>query len=364
MTAPAKKPGTVTVGTRRAFALLLLALSENKVLGTGPNGEQPTPPSGFGLNDDEVRRVREMHATAAIVMHYGGNDWSQAQVAGLRTQFAELGIEVVAVTDAGFDAEQQVADIDGVLRAKPDLVVSIPTDPVATAPAYQRLAEAGVKLVFMDNVPRGFRPGEHYVSAVSADNFGNGMVSAHLMAEALGGHGAIGLVYHEADFFVTSQRYDAFSRTIAEQYPGIEIVARHGISGPNFAADAEEAAAEMLKRHDGLAGIWAVWDVPAEGVMAAARKLDRRDLVITTVDLGLNVALEIARGGLVFGLAAQRPFDQGVSEAELAAYGLLGKHAPAYVALPALPVSKLSLLEAWESVYHKPPPEELVQAAT
>jgi ribose transport system substrate-binding protein len=98
--------------------------------------------------------------------------------------------------------------------------------------------------------------------------------------------------------------------------------------------------------------------------MAAARRLDRRDLVITTVDLGLNVALEIARGGLVFGLAAQRPFDQGVSEAELAAHGLLGKRAPEYVALPALPVSRVSLLEAWESVYHTPPPDELVQAAT
>jgi ribose transport system substrate-binding protein len=359
VTAPLKTPGT-----RRAFALLLLALSENKVLGTGPNDESPTPPSGFGLTDDELRRVRAMHATAAIVMHYGGNDWSQAQVAGLRTQFAELGIDVVALTDASFDPKKQVADIEEVLHAKPDVVVSIPTDPVETAPAYERLIDAGVKLVFMDNVPRGFRPGEHYVSAVSADNFGNGMVSAHLMAEALGGHGAVGMVFHDADFFVTRQRDEAFCRTIEEQYPGIEIVARHGITGPDFAADAERASIDMLGQHEELAGIWAVWDVPAEGVIAAARKLDRRDLVITTVDLGLNVALEIARGGLVFGLAAQRPFDQGVSEAELAAYGLLGKHAPAYVGLPALPVSRVSLLEAWESVYHKPPPDELVLAAT
>lgn len=359
MTAPLTTPA----GTRRAFELLLLTLSENKVLGTGPNDELPTPPSGFGLTDEELRRVREMQARAAIVMHYGGNDWSQAQLAGLQMQFAELGIDVVAVTDAHFDSHRQVADIEGVLRAKPDVVVSIPTDTVETAPAYQQLIDAGVKLVFMDNVPRGFRPGEHYVSAVSADNFGNGTVSAHLMAEALGGHGAIGLVFHDADFFSTRQRYEAFCQTISAEYSGIEIAVEHGISGPNFAADAERVAGAMLEQHKELAGIWAVWDVPAEGVVAAARKRGRRDLIITTVDLGLNVALEIARGGLVFGLAAQRPFDQGVSEAELAAYGLLGKEAPAYVALPALPVSRISLLEAWESVYHKPPPDELVHAA-
>ena len=120
----------------------------------------------------------------------------------------------------------------------------------------------------------------------------------------------------------------------------------------------------MLARHRNLRGIWAVWDVPAEGVMAAARAAGRGDLVITTVDLGLNVALELARGGLVFGVGAQRPFDLGVHEAELAAYGLLDKAAPAYVALPALPVSRLSVLDAWESVYHNAPPPQLVEAAS
>ncbi len=349
---------------RPAYAQLLLALSEGKVLGTGPNGESPTPPIGFGLSSRELQKVRAMKATAAIVMHYGGNDWSQAQIAGLQAQFAEMGIEVVAVTDAGFDPEKQVADIEAVLEMKPDVIVSIPTDPVTTAGAYKRAAAQGVKLVFMDNVPRGMRPGEDYISLASADNFGNGVASAHLMAEALEGHGTVGVVFHEADFFVTRQRHEAFKQTIRDGYSEMEIVDERGVHGPDFAADAERVASQMLADRRDLSGIWAVWDVPAEGVIAAARRASRNDLVITTVDLGLHVALELARGGLVFGVGAQRPFDQGVNEAELAAYGLLGKQAPVYVALPALPVSKVSVLEAWESVYHKPPPQELVQAAT
>ena len=32
--------------------------------------------------DDEIAKVKGMHATAAIVLHYGGNDWSRAQVEG------------------------------------------------------------------------------------------------------------------------------------------------------------------------------------------------------------------------------------------------------------------------------------------
>jgi ribose transport system substrate-binding protein len=351
------------VSVRPAFELLL-ALSENHVLGTGPNGEPPTPPIGFGLSEDELRTVQAMHATAAIVMHYGANDWSQAQVAGLRAEFAEMGIDVIAVTDAGFDPERQVADVEALLERRPDVIVAIPTDPVATAPAFARAAAQGVRLVFMDNVPQGMRQGRDYVSVTSADNAGNGVASAHLMAEGVDRRGTVGVVFHDADFFVTRQRHEAFKQTIAQSYAGIEIVAEAGISGPDFAADAEAAAADMLARRPDLDGIWAVWDVPAEGVMAAARRAGRGDLVVTTVDLGLNVALELARGGLIFGVGAQRPFDQGLYEAELAAYGLLGKPAPPYVALPALPVRRLGVLDAWESVYHTPPPPQLVEAAT
>src|SRR5919107_1785205 len=125
---------------RPAFELLR-ALSENNVLGTGPNGESPTPPIGFGLTNEELRKVRAMHATAAT---------------------------------------------------------------------YKKAAAQGVKLVFMDNVPMGMKHGEDYVSVASADNFGNGVASAHLMAEGLDGRGSVGVVFHNADFFVTRQRYEAF----------------------------------------------------------------------------------------------------------------------------------------------------------
>lgn len=348
---------------RQAFASLLVAISENKVLSVGPHGEAATAPMEFGLTREEFQSVRQLGATAAIVMHYGGNDWSRAQIAGLRAQFTEMGVDVVAVTDAGFDPEKQVADLEGVLALHPDVIVSIPTDPNFTAEAYRAAASSGVKLVFMDNVPKGAKAGVDYVSVVSTDNVGNGVVCADLMAEALGGRGTVGMIVHDADFFVTRQRREGFESTIRQDYPRITIVDEIGVAGPDFAAKAQEAASTMLARNPDLKGIWAVWDVLALGVLAAVRMAGRNDLVVTTVDLGLSAALELARGGMVLGIGAQRPFDQGVAEAELAAYGLLGKDAPPYVVLPALPVSRTSVLEAWESVYHRLPPPELVEAA-
>jgi ribose transport system substrate-binding protein len=336
-----------------------LAKIKGTVLSKGPHGEDPSPASSADLSAEEITKVKGMKAKAAIVMHYGGNDWANAQVAGLKSEFGKLGIGVVAITDANFKPDKQVSDLETVLNLKPDIIVSIPTDPVATASAFKKAAASGVKLVFMDNVPQGMKAGTDYVSVVSADNYGNGVTSAHLMAKALGGKGEIGLVFHEADFFVTKQRYDGFKSTITKDYPDIKIVEEKGFAGPDFAGDAQGAANAMLSKHPTLAGIWGVWDVPAEGIMAAARASGRADLKIATEDLGKNVAIALAKNELVVGLGAQLPFDQGVAEARLGAGALLGKKAPAYVALSSLPVDHSNILEAWKQVYHQEAPADL-----
>lgn len=333
---------------------------EGQVLSKGPQGEEPVSADTLELTGTEIEEVKAEKATAAIVMHYTGDDWTAAQLNGLRTRFAELGIEVIGVTDAGQDPSKQVSDIENMIARQPDIMISIPTDAVATEGAYRRAAEAGIDLVFMDNVPAGFVPGEDYISAVSADNYGNGVVSAHLMAQALQGEGNIGVIKYGVDFFVTNQRHEGFTETIENEYPGIKIIAERGISGADLAGEAQNTANAMLLRHqDDIDGLWGVWDVPTEGIMAAVRTAEREDITITTEDLGLNVAIAMAQNTAVAGLGAQRPYDQGVAEATLAAYGLLGKDAPPYVALGALPVHHDNLLESWQDIYHQDVPEPI-----
>lgn len=340
----------------------LAAAGDAGVLSKGPHGEDPEEASTVELTPAEIDQVKGMDATAAIVMHYGGDDWSAAQIAGLTQRFGELGIEIVATTDADFSPATQVSNIETVLALNPSIIVSIPTDPVATAEAYKKAADEGVKLVFMDNTPNDLVAGTDYVSVVSADNRGNGVVSAHLAAKALNCEGTIGLIFHDADFFVTRDRYEGFKETIEADYPNIEIVDEKGVTGPDFAGQAQSNATAMLTQRPDLSAIWAVWDVPAEGVIAAARSAGRDDLVIVTEDLGKNVAIQLAKDELIKGLGAQRPFDQGVTEANLAAYGLLGKTAPEYVALPALPVSHDNVVDAWREVYHADPPAEVTDS--
>ena len=333
---------------------------EREIMSTGPKGEKAANARILTLTDEEIAKIRAGNHTAAICFHYSGDDWSRAQQEGLKDAFGKLGIRILAVTDANFKVEQQVSDIESVLALDPDILISIPVDPVSTAPAFRKAAEAGVKIIFMDNCPADMEQGKDYVSIVSADNYGNGVVAADIMAEALGGKGNIGVIYHDASYFVTNQRVAAFEKTIKEKYPDIKIIDRGGFDDPNKVADIADA---MFVRSPELNGIFANWDIPAEAVVSSAIAMGRDDIVVTTIDLGDNVARIIAQGGLVKGLGAQLPYDQGQAEAILAAYALLGKEVPPYVAVPALPVTRDNILEAYKQVYHKDAPDWLVEAA-
>ena len=328
---------------------------------TGPNGEKATPASEITLTDEEKQPIRDGGYTAAISFHYGGNDWATSQLQGLEATFKDLGIEVVAVTDADFSAEQQVSDIETIMANKPDILVSIPTDATATSDAFKRAAAEGTKIVFMDNVPANMTAGNDYVSCVSADNYGNGCIAAELMGEALGGKGQIGMVYYDVDFFTTNQRDQGFRDTIAANYPDIEIVTEQGFTDENGCSEQGDA---ILTQNPMIDGIYASWDIPMEGVLSSVRAsgLTPDDIKLTSIDLGNNIAKEIAEGTVV-GVGAQLPYDQGVAEATLAAQALLGKETPPYVVVDAKKVSSSNIVEAYEDVYHMEAPDWLKEAA-
>ncbi len=351
---PINVKGFLTTVNETLTSTINQNIPERKILSTGPYGEEAVSAKTLQLSVKDLKQLKDKKYKAAISMHYTDNDWSRSQVEGLKATFKKIGIEVVAVTDAHFKWEKQVEDIENILELKPDIIVGIPVDPEKTSNTFQVASRTGVHLVFIDNVPKGLLPTRDYVSIVSADNYGNGSEAAHIMAEKLSYKGKIGVIYHAADFFATKQRTESFENMIMKHYPNIKIVDRRGIVGPY---EGEIAATSMLTKNKDLAGIFVVWSDPAEGVIAAARKAGADHLVITTIDMGVNVVLEMVKDGLIKGLGAQLPYQQGVAEAILAGYALIGKQAPAYVAVPPLRVTKENVLDAWKLVYNEEAPD-------
>ena len=103
---------------------------------------------------------------------------------------------------------------------------------------------------------------------VSDDLFQMGEKAADAMAAAIGGKGKVGYLFHDANFYVTNQRDQAFKETIEAKYPDIEIVAEQGLADPTAAEDIINAF--MIKNPD-LDAVYVTWAEPAEFVLAALR---------------------------------------------------------------------------------------------
>ena len=97
---------------------------------TGPNGEVPGALSELELTDDEIAKVNEGSYTSAFVWHTS-SEFVTAVEKGATDEFDDLGIEIVASTQAGFDAATQANNLQTVLALKPDIIVATAVDPVS-----------------------------------------------------------------------------------------------------------------------------------------------------------------------------------------------------------------------------------------
>jgi ribose transport system substrate-binding protein len=336
-------------------------IKSSKTLGTthGPNGEQATPASALELSSVEVASVRAGHHTAALVWHQN-SDFVTAVTAGARDEFRPLGIKVIAQTSANFDPAKQKADIETVAVRKPSVLLTLPVDPVVTASAYKALARQGTKIVLLSIVPQGMKYGRDYVDVVTDDLFQMGKRAADALAAVVGGQGTVAYFFRDANSYVTNQRDQAFLKTITGNYPKIKVVAKQGIADPNRSEDQANA---VLLKNPSLSGVYVTFSQPpAEGVLAALRANGNTTTKLVSLDLDEPLALDMAKGGNTFALIADKAYELGRAMAKSAAYGLLGKKAPAFIVVPAMTITKSNLVRGYRESLHRNPPANVIKA--
>ncbi|ADJ17142.1 substrate-binding domain-containing protein [Halalkalicoccus jeotgali] len=338
----------------------LAEIEPDGLVGDGPQGNEPSEPEAVELSDAEVEELQEGDYTVSIVFHYLRTAWTRLQREGLETRFEELGVEVEGVYGAEMDASQQV-DVLETLAGQAeeiDAVVSIPVDATVTEESYRQLAERDVEVIFIDNVPDGFDHPHEYAGGVAADNRGIGTIAGRILAEVVG-EGQVGLITHEADMYVNDEREAGVRDVFNDEYPDVEIVAENGfVDDPD---GAYSIAQNMLQANPDLDGIYAIWDNPPAAETASAIDEAGRDVGVTAADLGKRSAEIMAAEGPIVGLGSQRPYDQGVAEANMTGHALLGNDTPPYVAFQPIAVLRHNLVEAYEQVFNDKPSEDITQ---
>ncbi len=349
--ANAQTPATCVTGVD------LASLGPKSIIGQGPNGEKAASVEEVQLTADEAAKVKAGKFKVGITMQTVNLDWSQLQVQGVTETLNKYGVEVIGVTSAEYQVDKQIANIEDTIQRHPDGIISIPVDGTATAATYKKVSAAGIKLVFMDNVPPGMKHPDQYASMVSADSQGNGQIAAQILASCMAQGGTIGLVNFGVDYFSTNERTKGVRDWMAKNRPDIKMK-QVDFTDPSKVA---QIAGDFLTANPDVKGLFAVWDQPALDSLTSMRA-QGVNIPVTTVDLGLESSIEIAKGGPLKATGSQRPYDQGAAEALAMMKALVGQTPPAWVGVQSLPVVQSNVLEAYKTVFKKDPPAELVNA--
>ena len=164
-------------------------------------------------------RSRQGKHTAALAWHTS-SDYTTAVDQGAKDEFARLGIEVVAETDAGSMPPSRRATSRRCWprsRASSCRCRSIPIPRPRSTGRRSRPASCSASSTTRRRASSRARTTS---TIVSDDLVQMGEKAADAMAAAIGGKGKVGYLFHDANFYVTNQRDQAFKETIQAKYPG------------------------------------------------------------------------------------------------------------------------------------------------
>lgn len=168
------------------------------------------------------------------------------------------------ITDANWDADKQIRDIQDLMNQDIDLLLVNPVTLEALDPVLRRTMRAGIPVV---SVVRRVKSDEAFVSFVTASDTALARLSAQWLVETLNGSGKIIVLPGQAGASPAEFRLRA-AREVFGQYPGIEVLSvQYTDWSP---AKGKEIMAALIQTHgDAIDGVWADSGLQGSGSVEA-----------------------------------------------------------------------------------------------
>jgi ribose transport system substrate-binding protein len=318
----------------------------------GPYDETPSFDEILVLTKAEVEEIRSKNYTYAVCENNLAGEYSVASNKGIDDILSYLGMKKIAFTSADFDPVRQKNDVESVVALKPDLIIGHPTDPTTSAESFMPVVEAGIPLVMLDTLPKGYTYGKEVLSVATDNGYEVGVYCANMMNELIGDKGKLGYVYYDDIYYICNQMDQAFIETIEKKYTTMQVVAKQGYVAESGAG---EAAAAIIQRYPEVEGLYTTYMVPAMFMVSACQDAERSDIKIVTFGIDAPVIIDLIEDGNIKALVIDSPWNIGMNLGILGAYALLGKEAPPLVVVPNIIVTnenKEIIREVWQNATH------------
>jgi ribose transport system substrate-binding protein len=275
----------------RILTAVALASSAVAVTACGDEG------SGGGADSVDV----------AFVYAQKGDAFQEAMACGAKLKARALGVNLEIQAPARFSPPLQIQVLNGVAAQQPDALIVAPQDSRALYQPTKAIADAGAKIVDIDEA---FVDQDIVDSLVLADNAGGGRDGAEAMAELIGESGKVLPIDLAPGLPGVNARATGFEEGIA-RYAGIELLpTRYDRLDPARAAAIVKAT---LASNPDLRGIYTTTGFGAEGAVTALKEQGLiGDVKIVTFDT-LPPAVESLEQGEVQAAISQRGLDEGAA---------------------------------------------------
>ncbi len=205
------------------------------------------------------------------------------------------------------DRERQVQIVEDMMAQKVAGIVLAPSDSKAMVPVVEKVYERGIPCVIVDS---GVDT-DNILSYMATDNYKGGILAAQRMGKILNGQGKIIIVRWTPNSGSTDARLAGFTETLAQEYPGIEIVDQQYPSPPTT-DKARDVTDDMLTRNPGVDGIFACNATTSGGALTALRNAEQGDKKIMMVGFDAwPMVVDGLEKGYLDSLIIQNPFKMG-----------------------------------------------------
>ena len=218
----------------------------------------------------------------------------------------EFGLDVLwNAPQMEIDTARQISIVENLITRQVDGIVLAPVDEDALVTVVERAVDRGIPVAIFDSAINTDR----IITFVVTDNYQGGVTAAERMGAILDGHGKVGVIGFMPGSASTMKREAGFVETVAEKFPGIEIV------GVKFnMADRAKALAEaenLLTAHPDLAGFFADNESSVDGTVQAVKQRGLAGKVkIVGFDASETLVADM-RAGVIDSIVVQDPFKMG-----------------------------------------------------
>jgi len=276
-----------------------------------------------------------------LVVGTKSDDFYVTMECGAMAEAKTLGVNLTVTGPADFSAPEQAPILNAVAASKPDALIVAPTDTKALNPELTRIANEGVKVVFVDTTTTAPSVA---VSHITSDNTGGGKLAADSLAAQIGGKGTVAVINVNPGISTTDARIAGFTAEMKAKYPNITVL------GTQYDNDSSATAASQVEAditaHPNLSGVFATNVLSAQGAATGIQHAGAAGKVkVATFDAEPQQITALKSNTIQLAIA-QSPYLEGQDGVEQAVNALSGKPVSANIGTPLVAITQQNVNSA------------------